>query len=1223
MKHSWIRRRIVLWSFAWATVLVWCMPIAAGELGMPRLRAFLPEEYGGDTDVFDVAQDGRGVLFFALASDGGVLSYDGARWVPISTGGAPRALETDAQGRVWVGGGIVGYLEVGSEGAVRYRSLTEHVPEAVEVFDIGDIATGPYGVAFVDSRHLLVWDGASFAHWQAAEGQSFGGGMTVQETLFVPLVDGGALRLEGDQLVAVPWLEEHRIRTLLPYEDADLLIVSSRTGPGCVLRLDADGVKRSFSAALDRMEAGRTISTAATLQGGGLAVTTQDALFVLDRQGGVVSRIGPAQGLDPLSVTALHQDRQGSLWISQQDGIRRLALSLPITGYGASEGLPSSATSTIRFGGKLYAAATDSGLRVLMPGADTVPARFEPVPGVEARTYDLAVVGDTLLAGTSEGVLALDTSGRVETLAEGYLVTVAESVSPEHAFAGFERRVVVLSRGDEGWRVLQDVRDVPVFAYMMAEGRPGELWLWGFEGELVRLSFADGYDRPPKIERMHEEQSWAGFEHVAGELLFFRTGGGVDRQGVDGGLEPDPRFAEIDWHDRPEGITNFMHLVEDAEGGVWLIGDRGFTRLVLEGELFRVSSSHRLATDVDLNLTGYRDQAADTVLWLGHDRGLLRYDFGAQVDLPTAAPVIHRTIEQVESEAEVRVTEVDGVPTQPFGRGPVIFTYGLPHFVHERAVDYQVRLVGFDQDWADWTVETRKEYTNLPEGDYRFEVRARYFGRPVEAVASYVFEVLPPWYRSWWAYLLWAALAACVVSLVVAWRSRLLAAETRRLGALVDARTAELAREKQQVEAQASTLEERAAELRGVNRQLQREMQATREANEARQRLEARVQEAQRLESLGVLAGGIAHDFNNLLVGVVGNAELAQQRVTDAEVDRHLESIVKASGMAADLCRQMLAYAGKAPFDRTKVALDEMASDMTDLLRSSLGRQTALRVEAKTPGAWVEGDSSQLRQVLLNLAINAGEATGEMGHVIIRCGEAELDEATMQQTRGGETLEPGRYAYLEVEDDGEGMDEETVARVFEPFYSTKFLGRGLGLAVVFGIVRRHHGAVTIDSRLARGTRVRVYLPSTEPPPSDRPAESTAVAPGRAPEDVRGSVLIVDDEAFVRQVAETAVNEAGFEAIVTEGGEEALQMFAQRREAIRCVLLDLSMPEMDGRATFRALRDEAPELPVILMSGYGEHEVSNQFPEQKPSAFLTKPFSLDTLQETVRRVTLLH
>ena len=384
-----------------------------------------------------------------------------------------------------------------------------------------------------------------------------------------------------------------------------------------------------------------------------------------------------------------------------------------------------------------------------------------------------------------------------------------------------------------------------------------------------------------------------------------------------------------------------------------------------------------------------------------------------------------------------------------------------------------------------------------------------------------------------------------------------------------------------------------------------------------RQAIDRKMLDAQKLESLGVLAGGIAHDFNNLLTAILGNASLAlMQSSEDSPLRSHLTSIEKTSLQAADLCKQMLAYSGKGRFVVQHLSLNELIEDMTHLLQISINKRVKLTWELSPNLPSIEADISQMRQVLMNLVINASEAIGDRnGTIRISTGVMSADRAYLTEAYLAPELSAGEYVFMEVSDTGCGMSPETRAKIFEPFFSTKFTGRGLGLAAVLGIIRGHDGAIKVSSEVGRGTTFKVLLPRADKPAQPIRVQNTPASSWRG----SGTVLIVDDEESVRTVAGQMLEAIGFEVLQASDGREGVEMFSENCDRISAVLLDMTMPRMNGEEAFRELRRLRGDIKVILISGYNEQEATHHFAGRGLAGFLQKPFKLEDLKTKVRAV----
>ena len=411
------------------------------------------------------------------------------------------------------------------------------------------------------------------------------------------------------------------------------------------------------------------------------------------------------------------------------------------------------------------------------------------------------------------------------------------------------------------------------------------------------------------------------------------------------------------------------------------------------------------------------------------------------------------------------------------------------------------------------------------------------------------------------------------------------------------------------------------------NRRLREEVRATREAQAANRLLADRVRQVERLQGLGLIAGGVAHDFNNLLVGVLGNADLLTSSKELNAADRQcVQSITESAKRAADLCKQLLAYAGKGPLNKGPVVLRELVEEILPVLRTS---SSGLRLTLEPNGEVVRClvDPSQLNQVLLNLVTNARDAGASS--VRIGLGRRDFQAADLLQARGDHPLVPGSYGVIAVEDDGEGIAAEALDSVFDPFFTTRFPGRGLGLSAVFGIVRRHQGFIVITSEVGNGTRFEVAFPDV-PAASDaaeldmsktvqeEPAALPAAVAGTAPAvaaDPDKKVLVVDDEPSVRRLVCTMLECMGREADSAESGEQALTKLAEAPGAFSTVILDVTMPGEDGRKFLRVIRMRAPSARVVLASG---HAVDDLLRDQDdlPDAVLAKPFTRVELAEAI-------
>jgi PAS domain S-box-containing protein len=378
---------------------------------------------------------------------------------------------------------------------------------------------------------------------------------------------------------------------------------------------------------------------------------------------------------------------------------------------------------------------------------------------------------------------------------------------------------------------------------------------------------------------------------------------------------------------------------------------------------------------------------------------------------------------------------------------------------------------------------------------------------------------------------------------------------------------------------------------------------------------EGRLHQAQKLESLGVLAGGIAHDFNNLLTGMLAQSSLARLKLERGlPAFEHIDKAVVSAERAADLTRQLLAYAGKGKFQLISLDLNQLIYETSSLIETALPNRTELQLELGDPLLLLEADRGQIQQVVMNLVINAAEALPDGGgYVRITTASQIITAVDDSNIYMGANLPPGHYVALQVCDNGTGMDPKTLSRIFDPFFSTKVQGHGLGLAATLGIIRTHHGGIHVQSQPGVGTKFTLLFPAAAVQSVATVDNNMTLTPEHDPKQL---VLVIDDEPSIREVVTDILVTEGLSVIVAASGQEGIERFRQQRSQIGLVLLDMKMPGLSGEETFRVLHQIDPMVKVILSSGYNETEVHRHFGESSIVGFLQKPYTLALLMQSV-------
>jgi len=389
-------------------------------------------------------------------------------------------------------------------------------------------------------------------------------------------------------------------------------------------------------------------------------------------------------------------------------------------------------------------------------------------------------------------------------------------------------------------------------------------------------------------------------------------------------------------------------------------------------------------------------------------------------------------------------------------------------------------------------------------------------------------------------------------------------------------------------------------------------------AEQESQELTGQLQQAQKMESIGVLAGGIAHDFNNMLVGVMGNAELAMlESSAQGEMREYLDKIFISARRGADLVKQMLAYSGQGRLTMGHQNFNMLIREVSELLSTVIGKKIKLNQTLMDALPDVYGDRNQLTQLVMNLMTNASESMeGHPGEIYLRTGVRHLAALDFSSMYMANDLEQGMYVFVEVKDSGCGMDEDTKLRIFDPFFTTKETGSGLGLSALLGIVRSHGGTLALHSEPGKGSSFTVFLPLLV---TDKPEPEQQTMEMNIQSDVHGAVLLVDDEATVREVAKRLLEREGVRVFTANDGEHGVNVFRQHVNEIALVLMDLTMPKMDGEQAFHAIRAINPDATIVLSSGFLDADAVERLRHYGLAGFMKKPYSRNRLLSEVARL----
>lgn len=1054
--------RIVRYLFLFAALsptLAQAQSLVGGEEGQPyHARRYAAEEYALHNQNWAVAQDGRGVVY--VGNRFGVLEYDGERWRTIRVPNeAVRSLVHSGDGRLYVGGvREIGYLAPDSLTGMGYVSLLGAVPEEHRTFaDVWTTFETSEGIYFQTFERIFRWDGARMQVWTTDD--RFHKAFVAHDGYYVREENVGLLQIVGDEIRPVPGGDRfaaERVDVILPHGDGALLVRTRNEG----FFLLADGLVQRFPTEADPYLADKRVYEAAVLHDGSLALTTTSGSVVLMEQSGRVRRIlGRDVGLQPDDlVLAAMPDQQRGLWLALDNGILRVDVPTGLTKLGNSSGLQGTAYEIVRHDGHLYVGTTQ-GLFRLRPGrrlgtaAVFEPPRFERVAGIEEQNYALLSTDSGLLAATNGGIYEVGAGG-ARLVSSRKAFTLWQQEDGARVFAGLKQGVAVMQRTAAGWADSSTIGGVAEEIRSIGRGPDGALWLGtlfegvlrveldeGLEAEVMRYGPAEGLPSGPALVWEYDGN------------LAFQTMEGLFRLHDDAGRRAFRPDSTLNAAILPDGVTHYV-VSGDPVDGLWVAKER-------EVEVFRRDAGGRLVnqTPPALRIPGIRIRAVfdegNGVVWVASEEGLFRYDGTME---KTYAEPYHALVRRVRDRSGAIV--YDGAPTDgpaarvPYERNNLRFVFSAPSFNAPEVTRYQHWLEGFDDGWSEWSPEAHKEYTNLPEGVYRFHVRARNAQGVLSREGGYSFHVLPPWYRTWWAYASYFLLAGGVV-----WgygRIRL------------RHHAAELARE------------------RDINRQLETANARLREANE-------RLQQADKLKD--DFLANTSHELRTPLTSILGFASVLREELTGEA--RTFATMIQQGG-------ERLLGTVNALLDMARLQADLMELEPDDLDAVAEVRELArsLEPQAEEKGLYLDVipgppevharlDRSCLERILLNVVGNAIKFTHEGG---VTLGvEATEDEVTFV-----------------VRDTGIGIPEEFLPELFGDFkqassgYGRSYEGNGLGLAITRRIVHLLGGDITVESEAGRGTEFRIRLPRySEAVPAD------AVADAGPPLSAHLRVLLVE------------------------------------------------------------------------------------------------------------------
>ncbi len=1041
------------------------------EFGVPvPSKHFAPPEYGYYPQNWAVTQDDRGMIY--AANYDGILEYDGESWRLIPTPSAKyvRSLATAEDGTVYAGtSGDFGMLQPDSMGVMRYVSLYDRIPEPHQGFeDVWSTLSTPTGMYFQSTNRLYRWDGSSITVWESEEG--FHTAFEVRDELYVRDFQDGLLKMVGDSLQLVSGgerFEDMPVLAMVPFSEDQTLIGTSRSG---LFLFDGQSIKRFETEAqpfLDKYE----LYHGTALSSGHVAFATiGGGVLVIDQRGRLVRVLGPAAELPDGVVHHVYEDAEGGLWTSfNNSGLARVGVGSPMSKFDQALGLDGLIYKIDRHDGALYA-ATGAGLFALEIEPLTLRAQQEEEYTAFQRVDNIPIAWDTesteagLLVATERGVFLLQNDQQTQiTQGAAHAARAIDTLQefPGWFFVGEREGLLALHRTENGW-VQHPIATIEEEIISVTEGPSGDLWANLAQGDILRIQFAGSPPSAPTIERLQRGEGVPdGFNRVmsvAGRLLVISQRGVFTlRRRADapsrgeGAIPtyefvPDKRF-HIEGNNGP-----LLSFFETDAGVVWMLrGDQAYRGVPQANGTYEWSEIDPLHFPKGEETPLFIDN--DGVVWMGNGREIIRYDPRQEAADQDAFPV---HIRQITAMQDQQVLYGGMQPSTGQGRAdaPLIeadyqhndlrFDFAAAHYGRIAPLEYQYRLEGRESEWSEWQSSSNARYTDLSEGQYTFHVRARAGAQRAHQAAVLTFRVLPPWYRTGWAY------AAYVVALLI------MGLGYRRYQGLVE--------QNKRVDQQAKELERE----RMANERLQEANRRLKQANELKDNFLANT----------------SHELRTPLTTILGFADVLKEEAPDQHKE-FLDIIEKSGHRLLRTLNAMLDLAklrsGVAEVDLSPHDVVRKSEEVIELFTHRADQKGIdLELDAPDDPVHVALDGRYFEQVLDNLISNAIKFTDE-GRVWVEV-EPSDDEVTIR-----------------VRDTGTGIDPSFMPHIFEDFkqestgLNRDHEGNGLGLAITKRLVHLMSGTIDAESTKGEGSTFTVVFSRMAEvhgaPPSARPVRS--------------------------------------------------------------------------------------------------------------------------------------